>query len=167
MTNANVVGKELAKWQSIRSQLEDLNIDVVALVDTLEGETELFEALLLLADEMAERDAMVNSVKERITDLTTRKDRLENGTTTLRSVITQAMDRAGIKTIKGDFCTLSLSEKKPGLVIVDESLLPSKYFIPQEPKLDKKALKKDVEDGVIKKGANLDNGGIKLSIRRK
>ncbi len=64
--------------------------------------------------------------------------------------------------------TLSVSKRAGDLVITDEALLPSRFFKPQPPVLDKKALKDAViGDGEVIDGASIGNGSISLTIRRK
>jgi len=158
---------ELAKWDELRRQLEEHEIDVQCVIDTLEGETELFEVLIMMSEQIADRDVMAAAVDQRIKDLTARKNRINEGTEALRSVITQTMDRAGIKKIPGELSTLSLTDVKPSVIINDESLIPSKYFKPQDPKIDKKSIGDALNDKIDIPGAQLSNGGIALTIRRK
>lgn len=168
MTKAiHIINKQLQKWHRLREQLESADLDAACLVDTLEGETDLFEALLMLAEEIAERDKMADAVNERIVDLRIRKARINAGSDTLRAIITQSMDRARIKRIPGNLCTLSLSDKQPGLLITDESSIPAKYFNPSDPVLDKALLKEDMDNDIDIRGVERGNGGIQLNIRRK
>lgn len=160
------VRDELYKWEELRRAIEDPSIDFDFVIDTLEGETELYEALLMISEEIAEREAMQDAVAARIKEMTARKSRIESGTETLRAIILQAMDRAGVKKIPGELCTISMRDVAPKLIIGDESKIPSKFFIPQDPKLDKKALTDAAKDGPID-GTTMGNGGISLTIRRK
>ena len=140
--------------------------DPQALVDTLEGETDLNEALLTVASQVEDYKAMAAATGERIAALQSRKSRLENSAETLRTIILQAMDNTGTDKVAGPEMTLSCRETKGQLVIDDEAAVPSEYFKPQDPKLDKKALKEAVEAGPVP-GAHLSNGGLSLTIRVK
>jgi hypothetical protein len=74
----------------------------------------------------------------------------------------------GEPTIKSPALTLSVSRRSGDLVVTDEALVPSRFFKPQPPVLDKKALKEAVvSDGEIIDGATIGNGSISLTIRRK
>jgi len=161
---------ELSKWDTLRHQLEEVDIDVEYLIDTLDGETELFEIVLFMAEEISERDAMQDAIKSRIKVLSERNSRIENGTETLKAVITQAMDRASVTKIPGDFCTVSTRIVKPKLNVTNEAALPSKYFKVPSPVLNKKLLGEDLANltnGKTIEGAVLGNGGISLTIRRR
>jgi hypothetical protein len=161
------VKAELSKWAELRQQLESPEIDAQTMLDTLEGATELHEALLLLADEIAEREAHNTGLAKRISDLQDRKSRNEHAVETLRNIILQTMDRAAIPSVRGDACTLSMGKVAPAVLIEDEASLPARFFVPQDPKLDKAALKQALKDGEAVPGARLGNGGISLTIRTK
>lgn len=158
---------ELTRWQELRQQLEAVESDPAALLDTLDGETELTDVLLLLSDEIAERQAMAQAVKERIAEMQARKSRLDASAETLRNVIIMAMERAGLEKITADFCTLSVGKVARKMEIVEESEIPARFWTTQPPKLDRQALTAALKDGEAVAGARLDNGGINLTIRRK
>lgn len=159
------VSKELAKYADLRAQLEAMEIDPVAIVDTLEGETDLNEAVLELVNEIQEREANALALKSREQSIRDRRTRLEKGVETLRSVILQTMDTAGLKSIKGDIATLTMRETPGKLLITDESLIPSDYWEAQDPKLNRKSLVAALDDGSSIPGAEISNGGISLTIR--
>lgn len=163
----NAINTELTKWAELRAQLETADLNITDLVDTLEGETELFEALLMVSDEIAERTTMSAAIKQRIDDLSVRKSRIDKAAETLRSIITQSMDRAGIKTIPGDLCTMTLSDTPSGSTVTDEAQLPAKYFKIVDPVINKKLIGEDMKTGIVIPGVSKTNGGIKLTIRRK
>jgi len=163
----NAVSEQLAEWQGLRRQLDAPDIDPQTMLDTLEGATDLHEALIDVAKEVMEREAANVGLSSLIADLQDRKRRNESTADALRTIILQAMDTAGIPQIKSDFCTLSKRDTKGKLVVVDEALIPAKFFVPQEPVLDKKALSAALEAKEEVAGATLSNGGISLTIRVK
>lgn len=159
--------QELSKWDELRHQLEGIDADPEELFDTLDGETELTDALLMIAEEIAEREAMSAAIQSRIKDLQERKSRVDNSVDTLRQIILVTMSRAEIQKIKGDLCTLSIGNTKPKADVVDEALIPSKFWKPQDPKLDKKAIADAINNGEHVPGVQQTNGGINMIIRRK
>lgn len=161
------IRSEVKDWVQIEAQLREFEDDPQTLLDTLEGETELHEALLLVADRIMDLQSQATGVKSRIEDMTARKDRLEKSAETLRTVILQAMDTAGLKTVPGGCVTLSLRETAPKLIVSDEAAIPSDYWIPQPPKLDRKTLLAALKDKQDTPGAELSNGGISLAMRVK
>ena len=161
------VRREVTDWVQIETELRQFEDDPQTLLDTLEGETNLHEALLAIADRVMELKGQAAGVKARIEDLTERKTRLEKSAETLRTVILQAMDTAGLKTVPGDCVTLSMRDTPPGLIVSDEAVIPASYWLPQPPKLDKKALLAALKDKKDAPGAELSNGGISLTMRVK
>ena len=159
------VGEEVAKWNKLRFDLEELDVDPEHLFDTLDGETELREALLLLSEEVAEREAMDKAVGSRIKQLQERKSRIENSVKTLRTIILFAMDRANIPNIRGDLSTLAVSEVPPKAEITQEERIPSRFWKTEDPKLDMKALTQALKDGETVEGARLSGKGMTLNIR--
>lgn len=181
---AEVVKVELQKYQILRRQLEDMDgMDIQTLTDTLEGETDLREVLLVLVDEIKERESAANGIGTYIADLQARKGRYDKTVETLRTVVLQAMDRAGLDKIAGERCTLSTRPVAPKLVVEDEALVPAAFFTPGAPKLDKDALLQavnarldklatcttDEEKAAVEDipGATLSAPGISLTIRVK
>lgn len=164
----NKVGRELSGYQRLREQLEQgHDLDPATLLDTLEGETELHESLLVVYEEIMENISLLSGLDSTIEALQVRAGRLKKTNETLRNVILSAMDKAGLKTIKGPLATLTARKGKPAAIIDEESDIPSKFFTPQPPKLDKKAVKNALDEGEAIPGAHLSNGSISLTIRVK
>lgn len=162
------VGRELSGYQRLRDELsKGYDLDPATLLDTLEGETELHESLLVVYEEMLENGSLLSGLESTIEALQTRAGRLKKTNETLRNVILSAMDKADLKTVKGPLATLTARKGKPAAIIDEESEIPSTYFEPQPPKLDKKAIKTALDNGDTIPGAHLSNGGISLTIRVK
>ncbi|MEE7442651.1 siphovirus Gp157 family protein [Methylobacterium oryzae] len=161
------LGKEIGKWKALRERLETVDgMDDQCLIDTLEGATDLKEAILELDQEIQEREAYALALAMKIDELNERKGRHLKVVDRLRTIILHAMDNAGLPKIEGAEATISVTKRKPDLHIENEAALPSQFFEPQPPKLDKTKLRKALEEGPVE-GARLGNGGINLSIRRK
>ncbi|MGI9449344.1 MAG: siphovirus Gp157 family protein [Geminicoccaceae bacterium] len=161
------VREELVGWERIKAVLASKELDPQTLLDTLDGETELHEAILVLEDEIAEHEIMQTGIARALEDLDQRMARHEKTVETLRAVILSAMQTAEIKTIQGATATVSTAALAPQPIIDDESAIPSRFFEAQPPKLDKNALKQALNDKEKIEGAHLSNGGVTLKIRRK
>lgn len=161
------IGEELSRYQEIKARLAGDDVDPQALLDTLEGETELHEACLVVAESVQEHEDLAAALAIRIQDLTARKSRLEASADTLRNIILMAMERAGLDTIKGPLATLSKRTVAPSLVVEQDETIPARFFKAADPKLDSKALKAALDAGEVIPGARLSNGGIGLTIRTK
>lgn len=163
---AENVRNELVKWDEIKSQINTDDIDEKCLLDTLEGATNMHELLLSIEDGIAERDGEIDYLKKRIEQLGIRQSRMKNTNESLRNIITSVMDRAGIKTVTGPMATLTVKSTPRKLEIDDENIIPSKFWIKQPPKLDKKMIAAAIKNKESVPGALLGNGGITLQIRR-
>ena len=161
------VDLELQKWRRLADALASPDCDAETLLDVLEGETELYEALVLVAERVLEIDADLDGIKAHLDRINARKDRLERTRETLRTVILRAMDMAGIPTIPSPLVTLSKGDTPPKVIITDEAQIPADFWKAQDPKLDKAALKQALDEGREVPGAVLSNRGIKLTMRVK
>lgn len=162
------ITRELAKHQEIKDALESVytDLDPQALIDTLEGETDLKEVLQKVAAQVLDYEALAQATQERIADLQARKARTVKAATTLRAIILQAMDTAEIQKITGPEMTLSYRQTAGKLVIDDESKVPSDYFKQPPPVLDKKALAEAIKEHAVE-GCHISNGELSLTIRVK
>lgn len=142
-------------------------VEASELSDAIERSDDLVSDLIALAEEVLDLEVLAEAVALRIGDLSKRKSRYEKTAETLRGIILQAMDINGIDSIPSDVCTLVKSRKRDGVVVTDEALIPSRFFVQQKPKLDKKALNDAVlKDGEVIDGAEMTNGGIQLTIKK-
>lgn len=161
------VGKELVRYQQIKAALSVEDLDAQTMLDTLEGETELHEALLVVAESVVEDEAMIDAIGAQIRNMTERKSRIEAAAETKRNIILQAMDRAEIDSIRGPLATLTRSRTKPKVEIIDEAMVPARFWVQPDPRIDKKAVNDAVAAGEIVSGVRQGNGGISLTIRTK
>ncbi len=145
---------------AIASDDEALNQDMV------EGETSLIESLQVALAEIDECDVMVAGLKAKEAEFASRRARAERRIETLRSAIEQAMVFCDMATIKTTTATLTVRRTPPKLLIADEAKIPTQFWRPGEPKLDKAAVKALLDLGEPVEGATLTNGGISLQIRR-
>lgn len=164
--HANKVHNEVTKALKLREMLTSDELDEKLILDTIEGETNLKELLLEVEQEIFEKEAMAEAVLIQIKKLQSRKSRLDKTTTTLRTIILSAMDKAGIETIGGNLATLSVKEIKPEIIYNDESLIPARFFKKQPPIIDRKSLFKALKEGEEVDGAELSGKRLSLQIRR-
>lgn len=162
-----IIETEAAKDLISGILLDEDDKELVA--DTIEGETNLIEALEMALAEMDECEIMIFGLDAKIKEFGQRKARQKAKVDRIRSLIEQAIIRTESDKFVLSTGTISPRKIKPDVVIENEVEIPSKFFIEQPrpaPKLDKKALKAALEKNNIP-GARLDNGGIGITIRRK
>jgi len=142
---------------------DELADDEELKLDTLEGETDLFELVRKLLDriERAEGDKAV--LVSQIQDRNERKARAEKRIDAHRTAIMALMEAAEIDRLPLPEATCSLRKIAPKPVVVDENLLPDELCrITRKPDM---AAIKQLE--TIIPGLAMDNGGTSLTIRRK
>lgn len=162
------ISKEMMAVQALKQSLCDLfKDDSDLLLDTIEGETSLFEAVELVLKSMDEDQIMLDGINERIDELSIRKARYKARIELKRAIMEQALAIAEQKTITLPVATITLSDRKQVCIIADEAAIPSDYWKRGDPKLDKAALKQALDDGKTIPGAHLDNGPQSITIRRK
>ncbi|MES2295235.1 MAG: siphovirus Gp157 family protein [Pseudomonadota bacterium] len=146
----------------LRDQLDD---DERAYLDTLEGETDLFEWVRRLLGKIEEDEGNVAALKEQIGDRNTRKGRAEQRIETTREALKALLDCARLDKLALPEATLSIRDVAPKAVVTDEAAVPDEYCrIVRKP--DMAAIKAGLDTGPID-GVSLDNGGVSLTIRRK
>ncbi|RSJ88432.1 siphovirus Gp157 family protein [Streptococcus cristatus] len=99
------------------------------------------------------KEADVDQLKEEIDRLTKRKKSIENDITRLKTGLQEAFETTGHEKVKGLLFTVTLAKNQPS-VVVDENLLPKKYFVITK-KPDKNAIKELLNAGKKVKGATL------------
>lgn len=168
--------------------------DKVALQDTFDGETTLDVELRMAVLAEDEDKIIIDGIKAREAELAERRRRAERRVEVRRGLMEQAMVIAGWTKQQFDVATVALAKAQPRVEIDHEPDLPSQFFKPQEPVLDKAGLRavllerhRNLEDALSIKdeserkrrleaierehppipGAHLETGGVTLSIRRK
>ena len=118
--------------------------DMALLADTLEGETNLFEAIDTALAEIDETEVLISGLKEKETQFTSRRRAMEERLKRFRALIEQAMAVTDQTKLRRPAATLTLRTLPADVVVVQESEIPSEFFVPQPPpppKLDKAALR--------------------------
>lgn len=161
------VGQELSRAVEIRKALAEHADDPQLILDTIEGETDLAEACAVVWEETLEDETMITGINAMICTLQARQARLERSIETRRGIILMAMDRAGVGTIKTPLATLSVTVTPRKVIVTDEAQIPARFWQPQDPKLDRKALGEALKASEPVPGATLSNAGITLTARVK
>ena len=137
--------------------------------DTIEGETNLVEAVTEVVKAIREDEAHIAALKDYEAQLETRRKRLEGHREAIRAAIQVALSTAEQDTIKTPFGTAFLADVGQKVMVIDESLIPSKFWKPKDPVLDKVALNAAVKalgKGEKIPGVEVSNGGKTLKISK-
>ncbi|HEL1625465.1 TPA: siphovirus Gp157 family protein [Streptococcus suis] len=139
--------KQIAEMEGID---EETKLDTLESLDWTEQFEEKVENTVKV---IKNKEADVDQLKEEIDRLTKRKKSIENDITRLKTGLQGAFEITGHEKVKTLLFTVSLANNQPS-VVVDEELLPKKYFI-QTLKPDKTAIKELLKAGKKVKGAVL------------
>ena len=160
---------ELTRFTALRRRLIEMEpeIDETTLLDTLEGATNLSEAIGEVVRSVLNDETLAQGLKSRIVDMQQRLARIESTLAKKRQVALAAMEECGIERILEPDFTVSLRLSPPAAVIVNETDIPEQYWLPQPPKLDKRGILESLKIGTRVAGAELANSRVNLSIRTK
>ena len=165
----HLLNQESNRFTELRRRLieADPEIDETTLLDTLEGATDLNEAIGEVVRSALEDEAMLNGLKGRLEDLKLRLARIKHRLEKKREVALAVMEDTGIEKLMEPDFTVSLRVSPPGVVITSEEDIPEWFWVPQDPKLDKRAILDAIKAGTAVTGAELSNSKISLAVRRK
>ena len=144
--------------------------DDQALIDTLDGLSDLKERITALARKATERKYMAAGLKELIDDQKARLARLEEGEEKLRELIAWAMNEAGIERITAPDLTISQRMGVPPLVfgIEPQDCVLSDYVQAKTTySFDKNAIRRALNEGEDIQWACFGNPRPQLTIRNK
>lgn len=137
------------EFNTLWNILEDELVDDNELLDAFQTATEdLSEKLDNCCKYLKNQEAVIAGLKEEETRLKNKRQALENATVRLKGLMKEALEASGESKMTCGTFAVSVQNNAPSLVIdVDAKYIPSKYLIPQEPKIDKNLLKSDLKDG--------------------
>lgn len=120
---------------------------------------EITDALEEKADNYAriikQLDADADAITEEIRRLTARKAMLDNRRDWLKTNLQMAMTATGKTKFKTPFFSFGI-QKNPPSVILDGPEIPEEYLVPQDPKVDKKAIGARLKTGEVLPFAHLE-----------
>lgn len=139
--------------------------DPELLLDTVEGETSLLEAIDRLLLSITESDGLAEGARRAAAEIESRAERFKKRAQSARAMIEQALMIAELDKLERPAGTLSLVRRAPKLELTEESEIPSEFWKAGDPKLDKKALSEALKEGRAVPGAVLSNCAPSLTIR--
>ena len=136
-------------------------IDEQTFEDTLQamGAEEKLESYCKVIRQLEADADMLKAEKDRIEK---KKKTVENSIDRMKKAVADFMNAQGTKKATAGTFTVALSTSK-AVNVLDESKVPKKYFIKQEPKLDKKTIRELLMQGETVKGCELRiNEGVRI-----
>src|SRR5690554_2013404 len=132
------------------------------LEDTLEALNDAIEDKAVgYAKVIKNLEGQVLAIKDEEQRLADRRKSLENNIKRLKESLEDSMKANGMKRIKTELFSFNIQKNPPSLEILNEKAIPTDFLIPQEPKIDKKAIlaaiknEQDVPDVEVRQGESL------------
>ena len=156
-------------YSTLRDRLraEDSQIDDQTLADTVEGLTDLHEILTAIIRAALADQALASGLEGRIAEMQARRDRFQDRATKRRQIAKDVMVELDLKKLAAPDFTASIRPGMPALMVIDEAAVPSIYWEPREPRLNRQGLSNDLKQGAEITGVALSNPEPVLSVRTK
>ena len=143
-------------WLELYAMADDPDMDPEVWFDTIEGlEGEIEDKADGYASVRMYLKGDVAALKAEEERIHARRVAVENNIKRMESRLQEMMEQTGktkFKTLKYSF---GIQNNPPSVIIDDESKIPHKYLIPQEPKIDKTAIKELLKSGITCEYAHL------------
>ena len=146
-------------YRSIRDRIraEAPQIDEQTLADTVEGLTDLHEIVAAVIRSVLTDEALATGLKSRIADMQDRLDRLQDRASKRRQIAKDVMVELDLKKITAPDFTISIRPGIPSLLVLDEAVVPSIFWQPVAPRLNRQGLLTELKGGAEIQGVALSN----------
>lgn len=151
----NTLYELTSEYLQLLEMAEDPDVDLQTIADTMEsigGEIE--DKADGYARVMKQIEADTAGIKAEIERLTARKASMENNVKRMKESLQAAMEATGKKKFKTELFSFGI-QKNPSRVVLDD-VVPDKYLIPQEPKVDRNSIKAALQAGEVLNYAHLE-----------
>ena len=146
-------------WQTVYSMLSDEEVSDQAVFDTLESlEFDIAETMENCGKIIRNAEAEAKALKDEEGRLYKKRKQKELAVSRMKSMMQHTMETIGVKKMTAGVFDFTIRDNQPSVHVLNESVIPEEYFVPQEPKLDKKALLAALKAGKAVDGAQLGFG---------
>jgi hypothetical protein len=156
-------------YRAIRERIktQDPELDEQTLTDTVEGLTDVHEILAAIVRAALADEALATGLKSRIAEMQERLERLQERAAKRRQIVKDTMVELDLKKLTAPDFSVSVRPGMPALLVIDEAAVPSIYWEPREPRLDRQGLLAELKQGAEITGVTLSNPEPVLSVRTK
>ena len=167
MSSSELLRSEVSHYLILADTLKERygELDDETVRDTLEGISDLPDAVAAVIRSSLDDEAYIVGLKSRLDDLQARLARLRDRYEKKRALARWAMVEADLEKVLAADLSVSLRKGGEKLEVIDEGRVPSDYFVPQPPKLDRKALTEVLKRGEMVNGALLVVAEPTISVR--
>jgi hypothetical protein len=131
----------------------------------VEGLTDLHEILTAIVRAALTDEALAVGLKSRIAEMEERLGRLQDRAIKRRQIAKDVMVELDLKKLRAPDFTASVRPGTPALMVIDEAAVPSIYWEPRDPRLNRQGLVADLKQGAEITGVALSNPEPVLSVR--
>ena len=131
------------EWKEILDYAQEEDIDEQVILETLESlglDVDLEQKVENYWYVIDELEASNKRIKEEEDRLKARRTTQENNIKRMKQTLTEALQFVGVEKIKTDKSTIWIQNNPIGLVVRDESKIPKRFYVDQDPKLNKREL---------------------------
>ena len=144
-----------SNWEFVFNMLQDEDADEQMIFDTLESiEGEIEDKADNYAKIIKSFESISNGLKVEEERLNKRRKSYENRVLQLKKNLESVMLNTGKTKFKTNLFSFGIQNNPPSVEVENEMMIPKKYYIEQEPKLDKKAILEDLKNGIEVPGAS-------------
>ena len=156
-------------YRAVRERIRALEpeLDEQTLADTVEGLTDLHEILAAIVRAALADEALATGLKGRIAEMQERLERLQERAAKRRQIVKDTMIELDLKKLTAPDFSASIRPGMPALLVIDEAAVPSIYWEPREPRLDRQGLLAELKQGAEITGVTLSDPEPVLSVRTK
>jgi hypothetical protein len=167
MHSTEVLRSEVSHYLILADTLKERygELDDETVKDTLEGISDLPEAVAVVIRSSLDDEAYILGLKSRLDDLQARLARLRERYEKKRALARWAMVEADLEKVVAADLSVSLRKGGEKLEVIDEGRVPEAFFVPQPPRLDRKGLTEALKRGEMVNGALLVMAGPTISVR--
>jgi Siphovirus Gp157 len=122
---------------------------------TVDGLTDLHEILMAIIRAALTDQALASGLEGRIAEMQARRDRLQDRAVKRRQIAKDVMVDLDLKKLTAPDFTASIRPGNPALMVIDEAAVPSIYWEPREPRLNRQGLTNDLKQGAARDGGAL------------
>ena len=146
-------------YMEVASMIDDPDVDSQTIADTLESiggeiEDKAENYAKVIANATAEADGLAKEIER----LARRKKAIETNARRVKDTLQNAMVVTGKTKFKTSLFSFGIQKNPASLEIAEGTTIPERYLIPQEPKVDKAAIKAALKDGEVIDGCALVQG---------
>lgn len=136
------------EYLAILQLAEDPDVDPEVLADTMESiEADFEDKADAYAYIIATLKGDASTIDAELKRLKARKDAIENNADRLKKSLEEAMRVTNKLKFKTAMHSFGISKNPQSVYLIEGAEIPEQYLIPQEPKVDKKAILSDLKAG--------------------